>query len=164
MGQFQHFEASREASKSITALKHHQPQPSPCELQDRQHQHKQKLSLSHQRHGAVLFQLWSASNLTKCQCFTRLDSYKTSQMWWQCIGLCNYSGAFLCASSRTEAESRSSQHSVFMLFCGERPCRCFWVFCKAERCCQWSEGALWETAQTRHTLCQARPSVLKWEC
>lgn len=160
MGQLQCFEASREASKSIIALKHHQPQPSPYELQGRQHQHKQKLSLSHQRHGAVLFQLWSASNLTKCQCFMRLDSYKISQMWWQCIGLCNYSGAFFCGNSmgrcRTEAgrEEKLIALSVHALL-WRKACRCFWVFCQGWTITVASDLREYSGRWHRHgTLCQ----------
>lgn len=135
MGQFQHFEDSREASRSIPALKHHQPHPSPYELQGRRHQHKQKLSLSHQRHGAVLFQLWSASNLTKCQCFMRLDSYKQAKCDDSALPFAitvrhfsvetAWEGAVL-----RQAESRSSQHPVFTLFCGGEAWGCFWVFCQ----------------------------------
>lgn len=140
-----------QASKSIIPLKHPQPQPGPCVPQDRQHQHKQKLSLSHQRHRALLFQLQTVSTLTKCQCFTILDSYKTDSMWWQHIGLCNNSGAFLCRSSmgwcRNKAgrehgeSSRSTQHSVLALLCGGRACRCFWVFCQGWKVLSESQGS-----------------------
>lgn len=106
----------------------------PCELQGRQHQHKQKLSLSHQRHGTVLFQLWSPSNLTNASALRDWTVIKQAKCDDSALALAitlrhfSVETAWDGAGPR-QADSRCSQHSVFMLFCGGKACRCFCVLC-----------------------------------
>lgn len=107
----------------------------PYELQGRQHQHKQKLSLSHQRHGTLLFQLWSPSNLTNASALRDWTVIKQAKCDDSALALAitlrrfSVETAWDGAGPR-QAESRCSQHSVFMLFCGGKACRCFCVLCQ----------------------------------